>query len=131
MFVRLQACPVRCPWCDTKHRWFADQERRVSIAAMMIKTEDTRRSRPSGISEQQLLDAAPKVLETKPGPPPVLTWVMMSPEDVLLAMQAFSARHVVITGGEPALYRLRPRLRCSSAPASRCNWRHRAPKPFR
>lgn len=60
MFVRLQACPVRCPWCDTKHRWFADQERRVSIAAMMIKTEDTRRSRPSGISEQQLLDAAPK-----------------------------------------------------------------------
>lgn len=33
---------------------------------------------------------------------------MMSPEDVLLAVQAFSARHVVITGGEPALYDLGP-----------------------
>lgn len=78
VFVRLQACPVRCPWCDTKHTWFADPERRVSIAEMMIKTEDTN------------------------------TWAMMSPHDVLLAVQAFSARHVVITGGEPALYDLRP-----------------------
>lgn len=78
VFVRLQTCPVRCPWCDTKHTWFADPERRVSIAEMMIKTEDTN------------------------------TWAMMSPEDVLLAVQAFSARHVVITGGEPALYDLRP-----------------------
>lgn len=78
MFVRLQACPVRCPWCDTKHTWFVDPERRVSIADMMIKTEDTN------------------------------TWAMMSPEDVLLAVQAFSARHVVITGGEPALFDLRP-----------------------
>lgn len=78
VFVRLQACPVRCPWCDTKHTWFVDSERRVSIADMMIKTEDTN------------------------------TWAMMSPEDVLVAVQAFSARHVVITGGEPALYDLRP-----------------------
>lgn len=78
VFVRLQACPVRCPWCDTKHTWFVDPERRVSIADMMIKTEDTN------------------------------TWAMMSPEDVLLAVQAFSARHVVITGGEPALFDLRP-----------------------
>lgn len=50
----------------------------MSIAEMMIKTEDTN------------------------------TWAMMSPQDVLLAAQAFSARHVVITGGEPALYDLRP-----------------------
>lgn len=50
----------------------------MSIADMMIKTEDTN------------------------------TWAMMSPEDVLLAVQAFSARHVVITGGEPALYDLGP-----------------------
>jgi 7-carboxy-7-deazaguanine synthase len=78
VFVRLQGCPVRCPWCDTKHTWFVDSERRVSIADVMIKTEDTN------------------------------TWAMMSPEDVLLAVQAFSARHVVITGGEPALYDLRP-----------------------
>lgn len=78
VFVRLQACPVRCPWCDTKHTWFVDLERRVSIADMMIKTEDTH------------------------------TWAMMSPEDALLAVQAFSARHVVIAGGEPALYDLRP-----------------------
>lgn len=48
----------------------------MSIADMMIKTEDTN------------------------------TWAMISPEDVLLAVQAFSARHVVITGGEPALYDL-------------------------
>lgn len=50
----------------------------MSIADMMIKAEDANTS------------------------------AMMSPEDILLAVQAFSARHVVITGGEPALYDLRP-----------------------
>lgn len=55
--------------------WFADPERRVSIADMMIKTEDTN------------------------------TWAMMSPEDVLLAVQAFSAPYVVIAGGEPRAVR--------------------------
>lgn len=33
------------------------------------------------------------------------TWAMMSPEDVLLAVQAFSAPHVVIAGGEPRVVR--------------------------
>lgn len=70
--------PVRCSWCDTKHPWFADPERRISIADMMIKSEDTN------------------------------TGAMMSPEDVLHAVQAFSAGPVVITGGEPPLYGLRP-----------------------
>lgn len=87
--------------CHTKHPWFADPERRVSIGDMMIKTEDTN------------------------------TWAMMSPEAVLLAAQAFNARHVVITGGDPALYDLRPLTTLLVGSGSRCNWRHRAPKPFR
>lgn len=65
----------RCLWCDTKHIGSPDPERRVSIADMMIKAEDTN------------------------------TWAMMSPEDVLLAVQAFSAPHVVIAGGEPRVVR--------------------------
>ena len=24
VFVRLQGCPVHCPWCDTKYSWKED-----------------------------------------------------------------------------------------------------------
>ncbi|KRQ03851.1 7-carboxy-7-deazaguanine synthase QueE [Bradyrhizobium manausense] len=78
VFLRLQACPVRCPWCDSKHTWVADPANQVSIAEITAKVEDTN------------------------------TWAMMSPREILLAVQGFRARHVVITGGEPAAYDLQP-----------------------
>lgn len=87
--------------CHTKHPWFADPERRVSIGDMMIKTEDTN------------------------------TWAMMSPEDVLACGAGVQRPACRDYGWRAARCTTRRHRRCSSAPASRCNWRHRARKPFR
>lgn len=80
VFVRLQGCPVGCPWCDTKHTWPVDQNDRVDAATMLAKFAD-----------------AP-------------TWAEMSTEDIVEAIRTLSPAiapgHVVITGGEPALYDL-------------------------
>ena len=38
IFIRLQGCPVGCPWCDTQHTWETRAEDEVSIATMMAKT---------------------------------------------------------------------------------------------
>lgn len=38
VFVRLQGCPVGCPWCDTKHTWDFEGEQVHDIIA---KTEDS------------------------------------------------------------------------------------------
>lgn len=37
VFVRLQGCPIRCPWCDTKHTWVEDPNQIVSSEAMLSK----------------------------------------------------------------------------------------------
>ena len=31
IFVRLQGCPVGCPWCDTKHTWVIKPELGVDL----------------------------------------------------------------------------------------------------
>lgn len=80
IFVRLQGCPVGCPWCDTKHTWVID---------------DANLSTPvSVINKQQESDVFFK-----------------STPDALLSLfeqQGYLAKHVVITGGEPCMYDLRP-----------------------
>ncbi|MCA1385660.1 radical SAM protein [Bradyrhizobium sp. NBAIM03] len=76
VFLRLQACPVGCLWCDSKRRWKADPACQVPIAEITGS-------------------------RTPPG-------ARMSPEEILLAVQGFRARHVVITGGEPAAYDFQP-----------------------
>ncbi len=78
-FIRLQGCPVGCGWCDTKHTWVEEQSNATSIPIMLEKTED-----------------AP-------------TFARMSAyeiEDAMLNLN--SPKHVVITGGEPAIHDLRP-----------------------
>lgn len=78
VFVRLQGCPVGCPWCDTKHTWIVDHGRQVSLETVEAKTEDAD------------------------------TFALAGPEALALRLvRATQARHVVITGGEPALYDLR------------------------
>ena len=79
IFIRLQGCPVGCPWCDTQHTWDVKQEDQVSVATMMAKPEAT--------SE----------------------WAEMSSADIveLIKQRGYRAKHVVITGGEPAMYDLR------------------------
>jgi 7-carboxy-7-deazaguanine synthase len=76
-FVRTMGCPVGCPWCDTKYTWDLAPENRVSPTTLDAKSESDR------------------------------TWGMMHP-DTLLALlhQRRGIRHVVITGGEPAMHDL-------------------------
>jgi 7-carboxy-7-deazaguanine synthase len=78
VFIRLQGCPVGCAWCDTKHTWEVNETDRVTIPVMLAKDADT-----------------PEHSE-------------MSVGDIIGLLEAYTARHVVITGGEPCLYDLTP-----------------------
>ena len=78
LFIRLQGCPVRCSWCDTKHTWDKRADRETSLGDILIKTVES--------------DA----------------WGDADAATLLRAIeqQGWTARHVVITGGEPAIYDL-------------------------
>ena len=79
IFVRLQGCPVGCPWCDTKHTWAVNVQDEVNSDAIFIKSGDS----PTYFTTQSnaLLP--------------------------LLLQQGYTARHIVITGGEPCMFDLR------------------------
>jgi len=78
IFIRLQGCPVGCSWCDTKHTWekYADQQ-------------------------QPLTNIVHKAAESE-------AWADASVEQLsaVIAEKGWTAKHIVITGGEPALYDL-------------------------
>ncbi|WP_075183202.1 7-carboxy-7-deazaguanine synthase QueE [Pantoea sp. 1.19] len=80
IFIRLQGCPVGCSWCDTKHTWEKLAERETGLGDILVKTVES--------------DA----------------WGLADPERLLatIRQQGWTARHVVITGGEPAIYDLLP-----------------------
>ncbi len=80
IFLRLQGCPVGCAWCDTKHTWEVKAEMKQRAQDIIVKTEDTE------------------------------TWFDASVEDILALFnkEGYTAKHVVITGGEPAMYDLVP-----------------------
>lgn len=80
IFVRLQGCPVGCPWCDTKHTWTLDSQLERSASVVMAEV---------GESE---------------------SWFNQSVEQLLnlFAEHKYQAKHVVITGGEPCMYDLIP-----------------------
>ncbi len=78
IFVRLQGCPVGCSWCDTKHTWEALTENRAEVE--QIIQVDGEIGRWAELTSQQLLEQ--------------------------LVAKGYSAKHVVITGGEPCMYDL-------------------------
>ncbi|AKJ41592.1 7-carboxy-7-deazaguanine synthase QueE [Pragia fontium] len=80
IFIRLQSCPVGCSWCDTKHTWEKLADRQRPIGEILVKTVE---------SDQ---------------------WSEVSAHELLAILQQphYTARHVVITGGEPCLYDLKP-----------------------
>lgn len=76
-FVRLMGCAVGCPWCDTKHTWEVDRRFEIATDAMMAKLGDA----PS--------------------------WAALTPAEIADQVGTFKPGHVVLTGGEPAMYDLR------------------------
>tara|TARA_B100001094_G_C18194204_1_gene809456 strand:+ start:3672 stop:4337 length:666 start_codon:yes stop_codon:yes gene_type:complete len=79
LFVRLQGCDVGCPWCDTQQTWVQSEEKRVSADEVMQ-------------------------VDGKEG-----HWSLFLATDLLqkIQEQGWTARWVVITGGEPCMYDLR------------------------
>ncbi|WP_325892475.1 7-carboxy-7-deazaguanine synthase QueE [Grimontia sp. NTOU-MAR1] len=79
VFVRLQGCPVGCPWCDTRQTWDTLPADERDFGTIIAKNGDS----------------------------PL--WTKVSAEEILAHLQAsYSAKHVVITGGEPCMFDLIP-----------------------
>ncbi len=80
IFVRLQGCPVGCAWCDTKHTWEIKDELLVSTGTLMQKQQESEH------------------------------WAAMTAEDILTLFKdhGYTAKKVILTGGEPCMYDLRP-----------------------
>lgn len=78
IFVRLQGCPVGCSWCDTKHTWHLDKANQVSADNVIC------------------VDGV------------IGRWAYHSADSLIAAFNHanYTARHLVITGGEPCLYDL-------------------------
>lgn len=92
IFIRLQGCPVGCSWCDTKHTWVIHPEQEIPFRDTLVKSAE---------SEQ---------------------WGQASSDDLLEAIQqqSWAARHIVLTGGEPALYDLLPLTSALEKAGFRC-----------
>ena len=78
IFVRLQGCPVGCPWCDTQHTWDILPQNQVDADIIMLESSES--PRYFSANSQQLFD--------------------------LFTKQAYTAKHIVITGGEPCMFDL-------------------------
>lgn len=80
VFIRLQGCPVGCSWCDTKQTWEKEQDKQTTLGDIALKTLDSD------------------------------SWAMANSDALIQLMQVkqFTAKHIVITGGEPCIYDLTP-----------------------
>lgn len=77
VFIRLQGCPVHCPWCDTKHTWKLGVPNDKGIEFALAKADS---SGYATVETDELLEAVKTRFPQIP--------------------------HVVITGGEPTLFDL-------------------------
>ncbi|VFP84528.1 7-carboxy-7-deazaguanine synthase [Candidatus Erwinia haradaeae] len=80
IFIRLQGCPIGCAWCDTQYTWKKIANLEIPWREVLLKTEENEH------------------------------WGMTDDTAVLnaIASLGWTAKHIVITGGEPCLYDLRP-----------------------
>ncbi|WP_395342323.1 7-carboxy-7-deazaguanine synthase QueE [Ningiella sp. W23] len=79
IFVRLQGCPVGCPWCDTQHTWKTKPDKLRDQNIIMRQSGDTDE------------------------------YFSASPDDLfaLFKRENYRAKHIVVTGGEPCMFDLR------------------------
>jgi 7-carboxy-7-deazaguanine synthase len=80
IFIRLQGCPVGCPWCDTKHTWAIDEN--LKVDATQVMGEEGESSYWFEHTPAQLL--------------------------ALFTRHNYQATNIILTGGEPCMYDLRP-----------------------
>jgi 7-carboxy-7-deazaguanine synthase len=78
IFVRLQGCPVGCPWCDTKHTWETKPENVREQDVIMQETVDT---------EHYFSGDTHDIFR-------------------LFEKQQYRAKNIVLTGGEPCMFDL-------------------------
>lgn len=92
VFVRLQECPVGCAWCDTKQTWDATPSDERPLKEILKKTEDSP------------------------------TWCSVTADDIVneYKSQGYTAKHIVITGGEPCIYDLLPLSHAFEAIGCQC-----------
>lgn len=77
IFIRFQGCDVGCAFCDTRHTWKLENHKIMTVDEVINKTID---------SDQ---------------------YANFTEEELLIQIYSYKvARHVVFTGGEPALYNL-------------------------
>ena len=76
IFIRLQGCPVHCRWCDTKYTWVCSNKENVSIEEVTNKNQVSNK------------------------------WSFMTIKNILEIIKKWTAKHIVISGGEPCLYNL-------------------------
>lgn len=103
VFIRLQECPVGCSWCDTKQTWDATPQDETDLKNIVGKTEDS----PLWSS----LDEAAVIK--------------------LYKDQGYSAKHIVITGGEPCLYDLTVLTQAFEAMGCQCQIETSGTSPVR
>lgn len=78
VFIRLQGCNVGCAFCDTKHTWDLNKVSQINNVQIINKTNDQS------------------------------NWAYFNQDEIITAIAAYPVcRHIVFTGGEPALYNLR------------------------
>jgi len=75
VFIRLQKCSVGCAWCDTKQTWAVNLEDEQTVGQVLAKNMES------------------------------ANWCQVSAKDLVsIYLQRYSAKHIVITGGEPCEY---------------------------
>lgn len=91
IFIRLQGCPVGCAWCDTKQTWDVLEEKETDFGTIIAKSGDDE------------------------------YWSNQSVESLVeFCLESYTARHVVITGGEPCQYDLMPLTQALEDNGFRC-----------
>lgn len=91
VFIRLQGCPVGCPWCDTRQTWDTLPSDERDFGTIIAKKGDS----------------------------PL--WTQVSEQSILSHLTSnYTARHIVITGGEPCMFDLFPLTSLLESNGFRC-----------